>query len=177
VHPRDGQAVPGDADEAHEAFLAGFDRGLQRAAFAQRELPLDHVDEVVQLDQVDVVDAEPLERAADLLARALVLTLPCFRRDEEPSGILRQPRCEPQLRITVRRGDVDVVDAVLEQELERRIRLGLRELSERSCSEDRAGALMASAAEWGGCDHASRLAPMRFDLIAVGDVPRRVKGR
>ena len=127
MHPGDREAVAGDADEADEALVARLDGGLERAAFAQRGLPLDHVDEVVQLQQVDVVDAEAVERAADLLARARAVALAGLRGEEEPVAVLRQPRCEPQLRVAVRRGRVDVVDAVLEQQLERAVGLGLRD--------------------------------------------------
>ena len=89
MHPRHRQAVAGDADEADEALVARLDGRFERAAFAQRGLPLDHVDEVVQLDQVDVVDAEPVERAADLLARAGAVALAGLRREEEPVAVLR----------------------------------------------------------------------------------------
>ena len=123
VHRGDRQPVPGDADEADETLVARLDRRLERAALAQRGLPLDHVDEVVQLDQVDAVDAEPLERAPDLLLRSRVLALAGLRREEELVAVAREPRCEAQLRVAVRRGGVDVVDAVLEEQLERRGRL------------------------------------------------------
>ena len=119
MHPRHRQAVAGDADEADETLVARLDGRFERAAFAQRSLPLDHVDEVVQLEQVDAIDAEPVERAADLLARAGAVALPGLRREEEPVAVLAQPRREPQLRVAVRRSGVDVIDAVLEQQLER----------------------------------------------------------
>ena len=73
VHGRDREPMPGDADEANEPLLASFDRCLERTALAQRELPLDDVHEVVQLEQVDPVDAQSLERSVDLLLRALVV--------------------------------------------------------------------------------------------------------
>ena len=75
--------MPGDADGADEPLLARFDRGLQRTVLAQGELPLDDVDQVVQLQQVDVVDAQPVERAMELLLRALVVTRVRLGRDEE----------------------------------------------------------------------------------------------
>ena len=75
--------MAGDADEAHEALVAGLDGGLERAAGAERDVPLDHVDEVVQLDRVDVVDAQAVERAADLLARRRVRALAGLGGDEE----------------------------------------------------------------------------------------------
>ena len=84
VHPRDCQAVAGDADEADEALVARLDGCFERAALAQRGLPLDHVDEVVQLQQVDAIDAEAFERAADLLARACAVALAGLGREEEP---------------------------------------------------------------------------------------------
>ena len=127
VHPRDRQPMSGHADEANEAFVARLDQRFERTAFAQRGLPLDHVDEVVQLDQVDLIDAEPVERAADLLVRAGAVALPGLRREEEAVAMLRQPGREPQLRFAIGRGRVDVVDAVLEQQLQRGVRLGLCE--------------------------------------------------
>ena len=130
---------------------------FERTAFAQRELPVDHVDEVVQLDQVDLVDAEPVERAANLFARSGAVALAGLRREEETVAMLREPRREPQLRVAVRRGDVDVVDAVLEQQLEHRIGLGLRQRAERRGAEERAGALVAGASERRLRDHPMRL--------------------
>ena len=49
--------MPGDADEANESLFTRLDHCLQGATFAQCELPLDHVDQVVQLQQVHMVDA------------------------------------------------------------------------------------------------------------------------
>ena len=98
---RDREPVAGHADEAHEALVARLDRRLERAAGAQRGLPLDHVDEVVQLDQVDLVDAEPVERAADLLACAGAVALAGLGREEELLAVLRQPGRDPQLGVAV----------------------------------------------------------------------------
>ena len=172
MHLRHRQAVAGDADEADETLVASLDRGFERAALAQRGLPLDHVDEVVQLEQVDAIDAEPVERAANLLARAGAVALPGLRREEEPVAVPAQPRSEPQLRVAVRRCRVDVIDAVLEQELERGIGLGLTERAERRSAEDRARALVSGAPERRLGDHPCRLtcADVPHDLIAVGDV-------
>jgi hypothetical protein len=53
--------MPGDADEANEPFLARLDSRLERAILAQCGFPLDDVDQVMQLQQVEVVDAQALE--------------------------------------------------------------------------------------------------------------------
>ena len=101
VHAGHGQPVPGDADEAHQALLASLHRGLEGAALAQRGLPVDHVDQVVQLDQVEGVDAEALERAADLLARARAVALAGLGGQEERVAVARQPGREAQLGVAV----------------------------------------------------------------------------
>ena len=173
MHPRHRQPVPGHADEADEALVARLDCRLERAAFAQGGLPFDHVHEVVQLNQVDVVDAEPVERAPDLLTGSRELALAGLRREEYLVAVVREPRCEAQLRVSVRRGRVDVVDAALEDQLERAVRFGLRDGAERGGSEDRARALVAGAPERCLRDHSLRLvdtARVPYDLIAVGDV-------
>jgi hypothetical protein len=93
--------VTGDSDEADEAFLARLDRRLQRSLFPQCELPLDHVDEVVQLEEIDVFHAESFERAPDLVPRAGVVALARLRREEDLGAMLPEPRREPQLRVPV----------------------------------------------------------------------------
>ena len=60
-------------------------RGLQRAAGAERDVPLDGVGQVVQLQQVDVVDPHPLQRAVQLVARRRPRrALAGLRGQEEP---------------------------------------------------------------------------------------------
>ena len=90
-------------------------------------------------------------------ARTGAVSLTGLRREEKPIAVLAQPRGEPQLRVAVRRSGVDVIDAVLEQELERGIGLGLTERTERCSTEDRARALVAGAPEWRYRDHVCRL--------------------
>ena len=124
VHLRDRDAVAGDADEAHQPLVPGLDRRLEGAAGSQRDLPLDHVDQVVQLDQIDVVDAEALQRAPDLVARARRCARRSWSRGRTGRGCVAARR-RAQLRVAVAGGDVDVVDAELQQCLQRRIRLGL----------------------------------------------------
>ena len=63
---RHSYAVAGDADEADQALVLGFDHRLQRAAGRESGPPLVLVDKVVQLDQVDVVGAQPFQGALDL---------------------------------------------------------------------------------------------------------------
>ena len=64
---RDLCTVAGDADESHQAFVARLDGRLDHAAWAERSVPIDRVRQVVQLPQIDVVDAQPIERSLQLL--------------------------------------------------------------------------------------------------------------
>src|SRR6185436_2093335 len=104
----DRQAVARDADEAHETLLTRFDGSLERPVFAQSELPLDHVDEVVQLYQVEAVDTEPVERAPNLLPRSLVVPPAGLGRQEEGFRVALQPWRNAKLGVAVRGGRVDV---------------------------------------------------------------------
>src|SRR5262249_46184059 len=65
------RAMPGDADEADLALLAGLDERLQRAARAERRLPLSLVHQIVELNEVDALDPQALEGAPDARARAV----------------------------------------------------------------------------------------------------------
>ena len=75
MHRRDARAVTRDAEEAHEPCVARFDRRAQRAVAAHRDLPLVFVHEIVELQQIDAIDAQPFERVADLFARGGVAAL------------------------------------------------------------------------------------------------------
>src|SRR2546430_5960980 len=96
--PRSGHAVTGDADEAHEAGVARLGRGTQRAVSRERGLPLVLRDEVVELDEIDVVDAESLQRSTDLVLCLGVRALAGLRREEEVIAVVAlQPRRDAQL--------------------------------------------------------------------------------
>src|SRR5262249_50924955 len=134
-------------DEADQALLPRLDRGLDGAARAEGLVPLDRVDQVVQLPEVDVVDAEPVEGAVQLLARGGGLPLARLGGEEELVPVLAQPGPGPELCVAVAGGDVDVVDAVLEQRLEGTVGDLLRHPREPGGSEDDTRALVAAAAE------------------------------
>jgi hypothetical protein len=83
--------MPSDADEANEPFLARLDSRLERATLPEGGFPLDNVDQVVQLQEVDVVDAQALERAVELLLRALVVARVRLGGDEKRPRVPLEP--------------------------------------------------------------------------------------
>jgi hypothetical protein len=118
------------------AFLTRLDRRLEGAVCAQRGLPIDHVHQIVELDRVDAVDPEAIERSADLLPRGAVGPLARLRGHEERCGIAPQPGRDSQFSVAVARGDVDVIDAVFEQHLKRTVRVALGHLAKRRGAKD-----------------------------------------
>ena len=58
-------AVAGDADEAYQSRARASTAALERAARAEGYRPLRLVHEIVELDQVDVVGLQPLQRVVE----------------------------------------------------------------------------------------------------------------
>ena len=72
--------MTGDADEANESLVPSLHTGAERPVVPEGLLPALLVGQVVELDQIDLLDLQPLERGADLIARALVAALAGLRR-------------------------------------------------------------------------------------------------
>ena len=81
-----------------------------------------------------------------------------LRGDEEGVRAPLEPGRDPQLRRTVGRGRVDVIHAVLEEQLQRSLRVGVGDMAQPRRTEDRARALMAGLAERRLRDQAASLA-------------------
>jgi hypothetical protein len=124
----------------------------------------------VELDEIDHVDAEPLQRAMQLLLRRAVVALVDLRREEEAAGVALQPGRDPQLGVAVGRGRVEVVDAVLEQQLQRPLGLLVRDRAERRSAEDDARAVVTRAPEGCGVDHT----PSVLQVVGDGGCLRRM---
>src|ERR1700693_3878345 len=107
----------------------------------------------MELDQIDVIDAQPVERAVDVLPSLRAGSRPGLCREEEVLPVTRHPRADAELGVSVPRGGVDVVDAVLQQHLERAIRVRLAGLGQRGCAEERHRALVTRPSEWPPLDH------------------------
>ena len=97
VHGRDGPAVTGHADEANQPLLARLDDCLQRAARTHRLVPVVRMPERVQLDQVDLIDTQPFERAMDVLAGLRRAPRSSFGRQEKILAVPCHPRADAQL--------------------------------------------------------------------------------
>ncbi len=153
MHGGDRPAVAGDADEAREPLRARVDERFERAVGAHRAIPVVRMPERMHLDHVDVIDAQALEGAMEILAGALGVAAAGLRGEEEVPTMPRHPRADPKLRVAVARGGVDVIDAVAQQHVERAVRVVLAHARERRRTEQRGGALMSRAAERTSGDH------------------------
>src|SRR5690606_26721064 len=139
--------VPGDADEADEPFIPGHYRGLQRTAWAEGHLPLLFIDEVVKLPQVHVIGPKTVQRPVELVASGVPLSLARLRGKEHLVTVPGQPRANQLLRVSVRRGGVEVVDAVAHGCLDRPVGFGLSDARESRRPEDGSAAHVTCAAE------------------------------
>ena len=78
------EPVSGHPDEAREAGVPRLDGRAEGAVLAHRDVPFVLVDEVMQLDEIDVVDAQTAERQPDLVTRLGVRAPAGLRCEEEP---------------------------------------------------------------------------------------------
>ncbi len=115
MHTRNPQSVPGHADEPDEPLVPGTGQGLDRATRSVGGLPLVWLDEIVQLDEVDGVDAEAGQREFEAGARPVARAIFGLGCEEEPIPVRRHPWRDPKFGVAVGGRRVDVVDAEFEQ--------------------------------------------------------------
>src|SRR5882762_293416 len=99
--------MPGDSDPLHKTLVARFDGGVDRTTWAEGCVPLNGIGEAVQLPQVHVVDAEPVQRPMELLARAFGVAGAGLGGEEETIRLALQPRGDAKLRVAVAGGGID----------------------------------------------------------------------
>ena len=160
VHLGDAQTMAGDADVAHEPLVASAGERLDGAARAVGDVPLVGLDEVVQLDRVDVVNAHPLQRPLELGAGCVTTPFAGLGGEEHLVAVLAQPALQPILGCAVRRGRVDVVDAPAGDGVERGVGALLAHAAERGGAEDQASGGMSGPPEWCGRDHVPNVLPV-----------------
>ena len=105
VHAGDPEAVTRDADVAGQALVPGREQRLECAARTDGDLPLVRLDEVVELDQVDVVDAHPLEGPFEFGPRPVTRALARLGREEDLVAMARRATgsADPRTRRIPRR--------------------------------------------------------------------------
>ena len=82
------RAVAGEADEPGEPFLARFDYGFECALRAEHLVPVVGVRHGVQLQQIDLVNLQPIERAVDFIACGLIVALAGLGGEKELFAVL-----------------------------------------------------------------------------------------
>ncbi len=147
MHLRDPCPVTGDADELHESLLAGLDERSDRTVWRVCDFPLLRLDEIVQLDEIDVIDAEPLQRQFQLGAGGVASARIGLRGEEELVTVICEERLQPQFRVAIRRRRVDVVDTRLQHDVQYFVCLLLAHSAERGGAEQHSGAEMTGTTE------------------------------
>jgi hypothetical protein len=105
-----------------KSYRSRLRRCLECSAGTQGDVPLDRVGQGVQLPQVDVVDAQPVQGPVQFLAGAGRGALVSLGGQEEPARFALQPRPDAHLRLAVGGGHVQMVHAVGEQEVQGLVR-------------------------------------------------------
>ena len=90
MHAGDAQAVTGYPDEPDQSLVAGPRQRLDGAAGSMRRLPLVFFDQIVELDEVDPVDAEACEASLETGPSAGAGPFVRFGGHEEPVAV-REP--------------------------------------------------------------------------------------
>ncbi len=144
-------------DETDQALIPGPDQGLDRAAGAVGLRPLVLLHQIVQLDQIDLVDAEPLQRPLQAGSGLISRAVTGLGGEEELVPVGRQPRCQSKLRVAVGGRGVEVVDPELEQDVQKRVGALLRHPPERCRAEDDSAGGVPGPAELRSLDHVGTL--------------------
>src|SRR5919106_4673446 len=142
VHP-----MAGDADRAYEAFVSRLQRSLERTARARGATEVLDVANRVELDEVDVLDLQPLERTTDRVVRPRHGTVAGLGRQEDLTADPRHPDAESHLGLAVRRRGVEVVDAGVERLADRGVGDLLRDVADRRPAEDENAAQVTDTPE------------------------------
>ena len=117
-------------------MVARFDERLDGASGGQGEVELFHVAHRVELVEVEPVCAQPLQRAPQFRGGVRLLPLGGLAAEEDPVPHFRHPGLQPDLRLAVGGGHIDVVDPAVEGDLDGLVGDPLGGLSDGGCAED-----------------------------------------
>src|SRR5271154_1887801 len=145
--------MAGNADESHQSVSPRLDQCFERATRSQSGSPFILGCEVVHLDQIDLIDPQPLERAMETVARALIGAVAGFGGEKKPLAMLAHPRADAQFRLAIRRGGVEMIDAVFEEHLEHAVGFVLLHPTESSGSKKNPSTLMPRFPKWTCLNH------------------------
>ena len=116
----------------------------------------------MELDQIDLIDAQAFERSANLIVGRPCFAFAGFGGKENLVSMHLQPRTEPEFRFAIAGGGIDVVDPGVGDQLQRPVGICLRHVSECGGAKNDATAGVARAAEFGSFDHDVSSCDCRF---------------
>src|SRR5262249_53610872 len=153
MHGRNGPAMPRDPYEAHEPLLPCFNRRFQRPAWPHRQVPVIGVKQGMQLNQVNCIDPQAFERAMNPVTRVLVEALAGLGSEEEILAMLCHPWANAQFGVPIAGRNVDMIDAIFEEDVEHTVRLCLGGAAERRRPKERDCAHMSGASKRSFLNH------------------------
>ena len=109
--------------------------------------PIAIFDQVVELDEVDLIDTQPLQAPFEFGPSCTAGAFAGLGRQENLAAMVLQPWRQPQLRLAVARSRIEVVHARGAHEFDRGIGAALAHRAKRSRSEDDTRAVVTGAPE------------------------------
>ena len=96
MHRWDVGAMPCYPDMSNQSFIPGLNQRLQRTAVAHRDIPLIRLRQIMHLNQVNVIDAEPFQRLMQLIPGFIKSAMPGFCGQKEVLPARFEKRGQPQ---------------------------------------------------------------------------------
>ncbi len=149
--------MAGNTKEAHQALLLRLNKGLQSSTRSHGNFPLIRLDEHMHLPQVDMIRSQQIEGTMEMLLCFLVGPLFGFGGQEKVVAVALYPGAEQLLGGAIAVGSVDMVDAILKQQLHRTVGFGLGNAAERGRAKDCTRTLMPGATKRPFLNHGALL--------------------
>jgi len=145
--------MPGDADEPNESLLPGTAERLYCTVGGVSLFEFVLFDKIVQLNQIDLFDTEPLERTLEAPSRAATSSLVGLCCEKELFSTLGKPWAQPEFGVSVGGGGIEVVDAVTKKRRQERVGLILGHAEKSRSPENDPAARVTRAPERHARDH------------------------
>ena len=105
------------------------------------------------MNQIDLISLQAVERTAKLIPCRALAAFAGFGGEKKVVAIALHPRPQPQFRIAITGGGVNVIDPMRHQQIHRGVGFSLAHFAKRRRAKQGSGAQVAGAAKGLGFDH------------------------